>query len=369
MLETIREYAGDRLREGPDHDETERRHAEFFAGLATEWGPWVRSSKGPEAIGRLILDHANMRAALSWAVRRDRADVGSRIAEAMWMFWIERGHLAEGRGTIESLLKVPSAQARDRSRAGSLRALGALTYWAADYQAATAAYREAADIMREMGNSEEMGPALTDLAYALLAEANPTAALPLIEETLRLAREVGDQMLAVVASGLLGLVHGQLGNYPEALEALEWSLAELEAIEAGGRSVRVWVGEWKGRVGSILRLMGRLEEAELALVGSLSAGRLIAGNVGAATVTWQLAAVASGRGNHERALRLAGFSESMSERIGGSPPRALMLLPELGSVKTAARQALDDDAIERLWAAGRAMSSDEAIAYAVGDAS
>jgi predicted ATPase/class 3 adenylate cyclase len=367
MLETIREYATDRLREGSDLEDVERRHAEFFAAVAAEWGPWVRSPKGPEAIRRLARDHANIREALDWSLRHDRVDVGSGIAASMWMFWVERGHLAEGRGTIERILGLPSAAARDHFRAAALTALGALVYWATDYQAAIEAYGEAADIRRQIGDARAVAQALTDVAYALLARADASAALPLIEESLQLARESGDDIVAMVASGLLGLARAQLGDYPEALAYLQGSLAELETIEAGGRSVRVWVGEWKGRIGSIFRLTGRLEDAEEALVESLQSGRRIAGNVAAATVTWQLAAVASERGDHDRALRLGGFSESMSERIGGSPPRALMLLPELETVRVAARSVMDDEMVDELWTAGRAMSADQAIAYAIGE--
>ena len=365
MLETIREYAGDRLREGRDLEETQRRHAESFASLAHEWGPWVRSPKGPEAVGRLVRDHENMRAALAWSVEHDRVDLGSRIAEAMWIFWVERGHMAEGRGTIESLLERTSAKSRDRYRAGALSALGALTYWAKDYTAATAAYREAADILSEVGEARDVAQALTDVAYALLAQSRAAEALPLIEESLTLARRAGDQIVAMVASGELGLARAQVGDYPGALEALQQSLDELEALEAGGRSVKVWVGEWRGRIGSVLRLMGRLDEAEETLVESFMVDPRVGGNVGAATVAWQLAVIASERGDHERALRLGGFADGIMERLGGSPPTALLLLPELGTLRAAAHSAMGGETVDHLWLAGRGMVTEEAIQLAI----
>jgi predicted ATPase/class 3 adenylate cyclase len=367
MLETIREYAGDRLREGDDLEGSEQRHAEFFAALAGEWGPWVRSPKGPEATGRLARDHANIRAALAWSARCDRVDVGSPIAAAMWMFWVERGHIAEGRASIEGILELPSAAARGRFRAEALTALGALRYWTREYPAAIAAYGEVVDIFRKAGGSRDVAQALTDLAYALLANANAMAALPHIEESLHLAREAGDEMVVLVAGGLEGLAHAQLGDYEGAIDTLRRSLVELESMESGGRSVKVWIGEWQGRIGAVLRLMGRFDEAEQILVRSLLLGGEIAGNVGAATVTYQLAAIATERGDHDRALRLGGFSESMTEKIGGAPPREVMLLPELATLRSAARQAMDEESVDRLWAAGRAMSADEAIAYAIGE--
>jgi hypothetical protein len=111
--------------------------------------------------------------------------------------------------------------------------------------------------------------------------------------------------------------------------------------------------------------MGRFDEAEHELLASVAFGREVAGNLGAAAVTWQLAALASDRGDHERALRLAGFSESTSRRIGGSPPSALMLTKDIDAIRSAAREMLDDEAIERLWAEGQAMDIDQAMAYAL----
>jgi predicted ATPase/class 3 adenylate cyclase len=362
MLETIREYAGERLGADFDLGDTERRHAEFFASLAEEWGPAVRGPHAVEATRVLARDHENVRVAIDWSVRSDRADIGSRIAQGMWRFWVDQGPLAERARAVESILSLPSGARNDASRAGAFSALGALVYWQGDYRAAASAYREAVDISREQGDPHATAGALTDLAYTLLAQRQAKESLPVIEESMKLAHEVGDQDLAAVAGGVLGLARAQSRDYEGALVSLRDS---LKIIEAAGSSVSVWVGEWRGRIGAVLRLMGRLEEAEQELLASIAFGREVAGNVGAAAVSWQLAAVASNLGDHERALRLAGFSESTSKRIGGSPPPALMLMEDVDTIRSAARAVLDDEEVERLWAEGQAMDIDQAMAYAV----
>jgi predicted ATPase/class 3 adenylate cyclase len=362
MLETIREYAGERLAAEFDLGDTERRHAEFFAAFADEWGPAVRSPNAVTAMRLLARDHENVRAAIDWSVRADRADIGSRIARSMWMFWVDQGPLEERARAVEAILDLPSAARNDASRAGAFGALGALVYWQGDYRAAAAAYREAVDISRELGDPHETARALTDLAYALLAQGKANEGLPVIEEGLNLAHEAGDRVLAAVAGGELGLARAQLRDYEGALVSLRDA---LKTIETAGGSVSVWVGEWRGRIGTVLRLMGRFDEAEHELLASVAFGREVAGNLGAAAVTWQLAALASDRGDHERALRLAGFSESTSRRIGGSPPSALMLTKDIDAIRSAAREMLDDEAIERLWAEGQAMDIDQAMAYAL----
>jgi predicted ATPase len=360
MLETIREYAGERLREDFDAEQTERRHAEFFLRFVEEWGPQVRGPKAPEAIEMLTSDHDNVRAALDWSVREDRADLGLGIAAPMWMFWVERFNLAEGRRAIQGLLALPSGAARDRGRARGLNALAALHYWGSDYESSAAAYTEALAIYRELGDEGETAQALSDLVYALLALGEAAAALPIIDESMSMAKRLGNATLEAVTGGELGLARAQLGDYDGALAALRESMDVIQKTGMG-----VWVGEWMGRIGSVLRVAGRLDEAEERLRSSLRSGRMLAGNVSAVAVTWQLAALASQREDHERALRLAGFSDFVSQKIGGTPPRMLMLLPEIESIRTAARSTLDDQTIERLWDEGGRMTVNQAIAFAL----
>ncbi|HEX9234980.1 MAG TPA: adenylate/guanylate cyclase domain-containing protein, partial [Actinomycetota bacterium] len=92
MLETIREYAAERLAAEFDLEQNERRHAEFFTRFIEEWGPAVRSPRSPEATGTLVRELDNVRAAIDWALRGGHAGAGLRIAAPMWMFWVERGH-------------------------------------------------------------------------------------------------------------------------------------------------------------------------------------------------------------------------------------------------------------------------------------
>ena len=366
MLETIREYAAERLDASFDGEETRARHSEFFAGLAQGWGSAVRSKEGPEAVRRLELDHDNIRAAIEWSLRRDRADLGFRIAAPMWMFWTERGNLPEGRRALEALLELPSGATHDPNRLAALSGLGAITYWQTDYIAATRAYAGAVEIARELGDPRTLAQTLTDLGYAYLAEGKPEPVFPLMEEATVAAKAAGDDLLVAVAGGELGLAHAQLGEYEDALKTTTES---LDLIETSGGGISVWAGEWKGRVGSMLRMLGRFEEAEQSLLDSLSAFRLLTGNVAAAAVAWQLSVLSSEMGKHERALILAGFADAVTERIGGAPPQKVMLLPDKDHVRTTARGVLDEETIERLWTEGRAMEIDHVIAWLLGETS
>ncbi|MFN2590350.1 MAG: hypothetical protein ABR518_06240 [Actinomycetota bacterium] len=117
-------------------------------------------------------------------------------------------------------------------------------------------------------------------------------------------------------------------------------------------------------MGSMYLRMGKLDQAEAYLRSSLAESRTaLPGAIGRGATTMTLAAVAAARGDHERAFRLAGYSEAVSKRMGGSPPAAL--LGESAVLLQASRAALEPEAAERLSAEGRAMSDDEALAYAL----
>jgi predicted ATPase/class 3 adenylate cyclase len=364
MLETIRDHARDRLRTDFDAEETHRRHAEFIATLAEEWGPKVRGNQVLEANTVLSRDHDNIRAAIEWSLGNDRADLGVRIVGPMWMFWVGRGHLAEGKRAVEAVLALPSAAASREWRSSALRSLGALAYWEMEYGEAARAYGEALDLIRRSGDIVAIARARNDLVYAILAGDQPDEALPLIEESLRDARGAGDAVLTAEVLGLLGIARSQKQDYAGALEVLQESLTTLE--DAG--QVGVWAGELRGRIGVVLRMLGgRLEEAEEYIVSSLRADRRAVNTMVASAVSRQLGAIAWDRGDRERALRLFGFSAASAEQMGGAPPGALMLVTDPLAYKESALAEMDREAVERLWSEGAAMSLDEAISYAIGE--
>jgi predicted ATPase/class 3 adenylate cyclase len=119
MLETIREFAVERLASSGEEDELRRRHAEQFRDLAEEAGHHLTREHRVAWLSRLETEHDNLRAALDRAERTRDADTGLRTAAAIWRFWLQRGHLSEGRGRLERLLSMPGAEAR-----GSVRARG-----------------------------------------------------------------------------------------------------------------------------------------------------------------------------------------------------------------------------------------------------
>src|SRR5262249_13832105 len=136
MLETIREYALERLDAAGEAVDLGRRHAAWCLTLAERALPELR---GPEQAGwlaRLDRELDNIRSALAWALEHDAA-AGLRLAGALWRFWLIRGHRHEGRTWLEGLLALPPSAGAGTDTAGRARALhaaGSLAYNQDDYE-------------------------------------------------------------------------------------------------------------------------------------------------------------------------------------------------------------------------------------------
>jgi predicted ATPase/class 3 adenylate cyclase len=358
MLETIREYAAERLA-GSHGEATERRHAEFFTALAEQWGPRVRGPDAPAAYAVLGHDYDNLRSAISWAVREEDGSTGLRLVTAMWRLWVERGPLTEAQGALETVLSLPSASPRAALRAGALNALGAVTYWRGDYEGARRAYADVLEISREVGDQRGVVEALKNLAYTTGAGGDAPSAVPLAQEALAMARTMGDPALAADAAGLLGIVWHHSDQPGRALAVLQEALDGFEAL-----GDTYWANQTRFRIGSVLVALRRLDEAEGVLKRAMADTSELPSPLAVATGIWIMATLAFERAEFERAVRLMGFSLALAEHTETSPPGAY--LGDLTEHLATARAKLGEEAIERLRAEGKAMSTEQAIAYALG---
>jgi predicted ATPase/class 3 adenylate cyclase len=125
MLETIHEFAREKLQESEEGEEIKTLHAHYFLALAEEAYPELKGANQLDWLGKLETEHDNMRAALSWALERKEAEVALRLGGALWWFWSVRGYHSEGRRWLEAVLAIdgrgsPEVQAMARAGAGAL---------------------------------------------------------------------------------------------------------------------------------------------------------------------------------------------------------------------------------------------------------
>ncbi|HYY32067.1 MAG TPA: adenylate/guanylate cyclase domain-containing protein, partial [Gaiellaceae bacterium] len=190
MLETIREYAAERIEESREADEVRRRHAEHFLALAEEAKPHLRRHWSGQWLDRLEPEHDNLRAALDRLEASGESELALRLAGAVWGFWDMRGHLAEGRRRLEGALQADERPTA--ARAEALNGAAALAFDGGDPSTARLRAEEALALHRALGDGWGAAYSVYLLGHAAL-EADPMRARRLFEESLRLFGELGDQ--------------------------------------------------------------------------------------------------------------------------------------------------------------------------------
>jgi non-specific serine/threonine protein kinase len=277
---------------------------------------------GPEraaAMQRLEREHANFRAAFEWLVACGEADRGLRLADLLQELWFEEQHTGEGRVWFATLLALPQAAARTAQRAQALDLAGAYALNQGDYTAARALKEEGIAILRELGDTERLGYSLLHLGHlAGYAQQDFQAARALYQEGL-----------------------GHLRNASNA-EGTAHALANL---------------------GNVAILTGDYATAEPLVADSLRMYRELGIIYAQAQALGAAAGVAAGTDQPERALRLAGASDTHCAAIGVSQPAIYAERTE--RMIERARQRLSETTQAAIWAEGQAMPLEQAVAYAL----
>jgi predicted ATPase/class 3 adenylate cyclase len=393
MLETIREYALERLEASDEATPIRQRHTDWCLAFADRAPAGLAGSEQESWLGRVDAEHDNLRAALGWGRERGEVEQGLGIVVGLCPFWQMRGHLTEGRRWLASVL-AGSAGAANETRSLALLCAGALAWRQGDAVPARTLFEEALALSRALGDRPGTGRALGNLGQVEWEQGNLPRAEALSEEALAIFRALGDTR--GIAIGLLNL--GALTTDAERARALnEESLALHRALED-----RHGIAHVLNNLGVLARNAGddgrarTLYEESLALSRALEDPRGIAlalYNLG--MLAWELGDVGRAGGYYDEALtllrelgdraliascleaiaemaapgqpsaaaRLYGAAEALREAIG-VPPRADYEASMRAAV-TAVGAALGEEAFADAWAAGRAMSPEAASASAV----
>jgi predicted ATPase/DNA-binding SARP family transcriptional activator len=362
MLETIREFAVERLESGSGTDELRRRHAERFAALAQEashvlWES-VQGQNRASWLQRLEADYANLRAALAWADRSD-PELALGIAVGLLEFWLSRCHFEEGLAWLDrAIAHSPDAETSLRARA--LHSAAFLAFGCGDAERCAAVGEESLALYRDLGDREGIGRTVHLLSQVAVELGQRDRALAYAEESLRLARELGHVRGLIVSLRELGTLTAEGGDQARANELLDES--ERLAREHGDDSA----------LAAIL-----LDQSGLALVArdTESAASLARAAVelysrygttaGIAEGVHVLALAAEADGSPDRAARLIGAAEALRDAAG-----TRLMATNAGDFEDAIQRAsasLGEAAFEAARAEGRALSVEEAVALATAD--
>jgi predicted ATPase/DNA-binding SARP family transcriptional activator len=263
MLETIREYAAERLEETGQAGELRRRHTEYFLSIAERAQTELAGPEQATWFERLEMEHDNLRAALDWSLDTGERDTGLRVATAIGRFWEVRGHLSDGRRWLERLLRLaadapPHLRAKalriagrlaerqqdeaarallsesldaareagdERGVAESLRYIGEERFWRGNFPEARWCFDESLEISRRTGDLWGTADSLLYLAFAGLVEWEFERAQSLFEQALDLGRKLGDKRVVGRSVAALGSIRYCRGEYAAARPLAEEGLS------------------------------------------------------------------------------------------------------------------------------------------------
>jgi predicted ATPase/Tfp pilus assembly protein PilF len=399
MLETVHEFAREKLEKSAEAEEIKRAHAQYFLTLAEEAYPELRGPDQLEWLERLEVEHDNMRAALSWALERKEAEVALRLGGALWEFWSMRGYQSEGRRWLEAALAtygrgspevramalagvgllawdqgsldraqeaceeglqlLAHEEAREASEAKLLLLgfLGWVAWQREEHGKATQLFEERLAQSQEKKADWAIADSLLCLATVSHSLGDSERATELYEQSMDLLREQGDKLSLAHCLNNLGMVAYSQGDIGRAAQLTEEGVTLF--WELGARDVAFGLCN----LGWIALLQDDLGRAAELYRESLSLSWDTGLNPIVQSTLEGLACVAGARGEAERAARLWGAAQALHETKG--IPRDIDFLAEADARISAVRSGMGEEASEEAQHKGRAMTLDEAISYAL----
>ncbi|MCS7197191.1 MAG: tetratricopeptide repeat protein [Candidatus Bipolaricaulota bacterium] len=397
LLETVRQYARDKLLETGEAVQVRTRHRDWFLALAERAESALQGPDQALWLKRLELEHDNLRAALEWS--STDPETGLRLASALWLFWYLRGYVSEGREWLKQFLeKAPEAPSSLRAKAlygASMLAraqddyalatklleeslalyraakdnrgvalalgnLGIIAFARGDYARATKLHEESLEHFRQLHDKIGIASALSELGNVALYQNDLERAERLLEESLALSRAAQDDQGIALALRRLGAVLFQKGERARAKALLQESLELYRGLGAVPGLASVF-----NSLGMVALQEGDLQRAGTLLRQSLAHYRDVGDKWHIALCLDRLAQVAAAQGDWKRAVRLMGAEEALREAIGAPLPPSEHAGHE--QTLTKAHEHLDEESFAAAWADGYAMKFEEAIAYALSE--
>ncbi len=394
MLETIREYALEKLQASGEEALTKRAHAAYCLVLAEEEATEKGGAEGAEWLERFAFELDNFRAGLQWLTETEDAEWGLRLGTALFRFWETREYLAEGRDSLGKLLRLAGAAAPTKARERALFAAGVLAVEQGDYAPADALIRESLDIARQFRDQQGAAVSLNALAVIARDRGDVAVARSLLEESMVLWRELGDQKAVARALSNLANVLKLQGDYDHALALHVECLSIFQGL--GDRTGVAWSLNYQGDVagdhgdtaaarslyeqglgifrelndhwgiactladlGSLAREQGNYSNARSLYGESIKLFQELDHKRGVARLLECSACLAAAQLEAERSLRLAGAAAALRQNIGA--PLTPAEQAKLEASLQAAREALTDSVGAKAWLEGWTLPVEKAI--------
>jgi predicted ATPase/DNA-binding SARP family transcriptional activator len=397
MLETIRDYALERLDASDQAEELRRRHASYYLALVETAEPELEGAGEIHWARRLEAEYSNIRAALAWSCAApSNVELSLRFIGALYAFWLRLGYLQEARAWAEQAVAQPNGPLLARSKA--ILVLAQIAGQLDEYTLVTRLYEQNLEIFRALGDRVGVARVLLNQGRTARIQGNYGQATRLEQASRTLFAEVGDRAGVAIALRSLGEIafdQGALreatahfqeakwiaeeigfagriawttmdlgrcahaaGEHGQAARLLEASLLQFQALshQTGLQQAL----EWQGRVA---QAQGEYERAVRLYRESLQLSQAIGSRWEIANVLTGLAGTLGCSGQALRAARLFGAVEALRAAVGiPLPPVAR---PEYERDVAVVQAQIDAETWAAAWAAGRRMTLDQVIAEAL----
>jgi predicted ATPase/tRNA A-37 threonylcarbamoyl transferase component Bud32 len=401
LLETVREYALERLSKSEDEGTARKAHAAYFRVLAEEAEvAWQTGARGMW-LDRFAKERHNLRAALGWVVAQDLGAWGLAIVRGLHLFWLKGQDIDEGRRRLDEILALPSARAPTAARASGLEVAGALCMAQQEYESAVAFYRGALELHRRLGNRVGQAGMLNNMGVILTKFGRHEEATACLEECLPIWGELGDsgayartilnyadllrdegeleraRQLYQQATAMFERTGDRVGAAWEASHEGDVALEQGDTVAAAALYERallafrevddgIGVGSAMADLGNVARTEGALPRAEECYRQALQAFVTLEHRSAACHLLEALAVTAEGQGRPERALLLAAAASTEHQRLrlSSTPDELTDLLP---AAIERARGQLGPEAAAAVWRRGTHLSFDQAVRAATGE--
>jgi non-specific serine/threonine protein kinase len=357
MLVTIQEFARNRLRDMGVETETRNRHLAYFLDLTKNADRELRGPKPLEWLRRLGTIVDNLRAALDWAIQTRQTELALRLVRKIDWFWFIRSDHMEGRQWLERVLKMPDTALYREAHAEALYNIAHHIWLQSGYIESRPYAEQALSIARMNNDKLNIARALSILGLVLADEKNFTEAQFALEESMALYQKVSDEWGYAHSLTCLGHVWQVQGDLETAVSLREQALDLFRKL-----GDRYFESATLSFLGLVQATRGNLERGRAELRESLILAQQLDSRYEIAMTLWSFAKVSQTEGNQPRAVHLYLAAKNAYDSIGAWTKEHELKLEDY---LIPGRAALGESAFAEAVEEGRAMTREQAIAYAL----
>lgn len=397
LLETIRQYAANKLLESGEIECTRDSHLEYMLGLAEQAEPHLKRPEQNLWLERLEEERDNLRAAWEWAIDRD-PERALRLSRALLEYWMRRGYTNEARNKMDRLVTQTQEWGTSIRRAEVLFIAGRVALRDSDYSTARTWMEEGLTIARAVGSKREIAIGLRGVGIAARGQGDNRTARQFLEQAVELLRELGEDWYAANALHAMTFLAGEEGDlnlakkFGEEAIALFRNVGDLpsiayvlnalgmaaalqgdheraaafynESLEIAAEYPNIYqqgLATWC--LGHVYRHLGDISRARCFMEESINYAQMQGSKGPIYARLISMAGVIRAEGEPERAARLLGAGEAGLESADLQLELATRIEHE--HIRSAIRAQLGDASFIKSVAEGRALELDQALALAL----